>query len=69
MSTDPANRKLFENITLKTSNNVDFHYTDQEMILRTLNEIKEINKENLFINKKILLTMLESTKTGKSIKR
>jgi hypothetical protein len=30
---------------------------DNQMIMKTLNEIKEINKENLFVNQQILSTM------------
>jgi hypothetical protein len=41
---------------------------DNQMILKTLNEIKEINKENLFVNKQILSTMQRKSE-GRSVKR
>lgn len=41
---------------------------DNQMILKTLNEIKEINKENLFVNKQILSTIQRKSE-GRSVKR
>jgi hypothetical protein len=41
---------------------------DNQMILMTLNEIKELNKENLFVNKQILSTIQRKSE-GRSVKR
>ena len=41
---------------------------DNQMILKTLNEIKEINKENLFVNKQILSTIQRKSE-ARSVKR
>ena len=68
MSSKNEKKKLFENINLKTSENFGITYMDNQMILKTLNEIKEINKENLFVNKQILSTIQRKSE-GRSVKR
>jgi hypothetical protein len=68
MASQNEKKKLFENINVKTSENFDITYMDNQMILKTLNEIKEINKENLFVNKQILSTIQRKSE-GRSVKR